>query len=234
MSIVTLNRDKLIQNFNFLQKLFSENNIEWSVVTKVLCGNETFLKEVLSLPIDEFCDSRISNLEKIKVLSPNSQTVYIKPVPLTFVEDILSYADVSFNTEINTLKLISQKAVSINTVHKTVIMIEMGELREGVVRERLLDFFAKVKDLPNIKIVGIGTNLTCMNGVLPDYGKMKELYECRNEVEQMFGIDIPSISGGASVAIPLIMSGEMPEYINHFRVGETLFFGTNVYDHSYD
>ena len=141
MSIVTLNRDKLIQNFNFLQKLFSENNIEWSVVTKVLCGNETFLKEVLSLPIDEFCDSRISNLEKIKVLCPNSQTVYIKPVPLTFVEDILSYADVSFNTEINTLKLISQKAVSINTVHKTVIMIEMGELREGVVRERLLDFF---------------------------------------------------------------------------------------------
>lgn len=232
MSIVTLNRDKLIQNFNFLQKLFSENNIEWSVVTKVLCGNETFLKEVLSLPIDEFCDSRISNLEKIKVLSPNSQTVYIKPVPLTFVEDILSYADVSFNTEINTLKLISQKAVSINTVHKTVIMIEMGELREGVVRERLLDFFAKVKDLPNIKIVGIGTNLTCMNGVLPDYGKMKELYECRNEVEQMFGIEIPYISGGASVAIPLIMSGEMPEYINHFRVGETLFFGTNVYDHS--
>ncbi|MBH1959595.1 MULTISPECIES: alanine racemase [Kaistella] len=232
MSIVTLNKDKLTHNFNFLQKLFSEKNIEWSVVTKVLCGNETFLQEVLSLPIEEFCDSRISNLKKIKALSPEAQTVYIKPVPFTFVEDVLSYADVSFNTEINTLTLLSRKAAALNTVHKTVIMIEMGELREGVVRERLLDFFAKVKDLPHIEIVGIGTNLTCMNGVLPDDEKMRELYECRQELEEMFGIRIPYISGGASVAIPLIMSGEMPEYINHFRVGETLFFGTNVYDHS--
>ena len=232
MSIVTLNKDKLKHNFNFLENLFSENNIEWSLVTKVLCGNETFLREVLSLPIEEFCDSRISNLKKIKALSPDAQTVYIKPVPSTFIEDIIWYADVSFNTEIKTLFLLSNKAVLLNKFHKVVIMIEMGELREGVVRERLLDFFEKALTLPNIKIVGIGTNLTCMNGVLPDDEKMRELNGCRQEIEKKFGIKIPYISGGASVTIPLIMNGEMPPYINHFRVGETLFFGTNVYDNS--
>ncbi len=103
MSIVTLNRRKLRENFNYLNRFFSEKNIEWSVVTKVLCGNDTFLYEVLSLPIGEFCDSRISNLKKIKALNPDVQTVYIKPVPLTFVDDVVKYADVSFNTEVETL-----------------------------------------------------------------------------------------------------------------------------------
>lgn len=232
MSIITLNRKKLKHNFEFLDALFSQNHIEWSVVTKVLCGNETFLNEVLSLPIVEFCDSRISNLQAIKDLSPSAQTVYIKPVPFTYVDDVIRYADVSFNTEVKTLALLSQKAVELGTTHKTVIMVEMGELREGVVREKVLDFFERVKDLPNIEIVGIGTNLTCMNGVLPDYEKMKELYECKKEIENKFGVKIPYISGGASVTIPLILEGEMPKHINHFRVGETLFFGTNVFDNT--
>ena len=105
MSTVTLNRRKLRENFNYLNRFFAEKNIEWSVVTKVLCANETFLEEVLSLPIDEFCDSRISNLKTIKALNPDAQIVYIKPVPLTFVEDVVRYADVSFNTEVETLSL---------------------------------------------------------------------------------------------------------------------------------
>lgn len=232
MSIVTLNRRKLRENFNYLNRFFAEKNIEWSVVTKVLCANETFLEEVLSLPIDEFCDSRISNLKIIKALNPDAQIVYIKPVPLTFVEDVVRYADVSFNTEVETLSLLSSKAVSLNKFHKVVIMIEMGELREGVVRERLLDFFGKILKLPNIEVVGIGTNLCCMNGVLPDYDKMKLLHESKQEIEKTFDVHIPYISGGASVAIPLVLNGEMPPYINHFRIGETLFFGTNVYDDS--
>lgn len=230
MSIVTLNRRKLRENFNYLNRFFSEKNIEWSVVTKVLCGNDTFLYEVLSLPIGEFCDSRISNLKKIKALNPDVQTVYIKPVPLTFVDDVVKYADVSFNTEVETLSLLSSKAVSLNKFHKVVIMIEMGELREGVVREKLLDFFGKILKLPNIEIVGIGTNLCCMNGVLPDYDKMKLLHESKQEIEKTYNVHIPYISGGASVSIPLVLNGEMPPYINHFRIGETLFFGTNVYD----
>lgn len=232
MSIVTLNRRKLRENFNYLNRFFAEKNIEWSVVTKVLCANETFLEEVLSLPIDEFCDSRISNLKTIKGLNPDAQIVYIKPVPLTFVEDVVRYADVSFNTEVETLSLLSSKAVSLNKFHKVVIMIEMGELREGVVRERLLDFFGNILKLPNIEVVGIGTNLCCMNGVLPDYDKMKLLHESKQEIEKTFDVHIPYISGDASVAIPLVLNGEMPPYINHFRIGETLFFGTNVYDDS--
>ena len=47
-----------------------------------------------------------------------------------------------------------------------------------------------------------------------------------------FGCELELLSGGASVAIPLIGTEEMPETINHFRVGETLFFGMNVFDNT--
>jgi predicted amino acid racemase len=41
------------------------------------------------------------------------------------------YADVSFNTEIDTIKILSRSAKQ-NKTHKIIIMIEMGDLREGV------------------------------------------------------------------------------------------------------
>ncbi len=72
-----------------------------------------------------------------------------------------------------------------------------------------------------------------MNGVLPDYDKMKLLHESKQGIEKTFNIRIPYISGGASVSIPLVLNDEMPPYINHFRIGETLFFGTNVYDDTF-
>jgi predicted amino acid racemase len=41
------------------------------------------------------------------------------------------YADVSFNTEIDTIKMLLRSPKQ-NKTHKIIIMIEMGDLREGV------------------------------------------------------------------------------------------------------
>jgi predicted amino acid racemase len=40
------------------------------------------------------------------------------------------------------------------------------------------------------------------------------------------------LSGGNSANLPLLMSGEMPAEINHFRIGEALILGLNVIDRS--
>src|SRR5690606_10959885 len=112
--------------------------------------------------VKEVCDSRVTNLKHIKALNPDVETAYIKPPPKRSVRKIVEYADVSFNTEYETIKLLSQAAVEQNKIHKVIIMIELGELREGVMREGFIDFYAKVFELPNIEVIGIGTNLTCM------------------------------------------------------------------------
>lgn len=230
MAFITLNKEKLQQNYSALNKLFSENDIEWSPVSKVLCGNKVFLKELVDLGIQQVCDSRVTNLRVIKSLNPNIETVYIKPPAKRSINSIVKFADVSFNTELDTIKLLSEAAVKANKIHKIVIMIELGELREGVMREEFIDFYEKVFELPNIEVAGIGANLTCMYGVLPNHDKLIQLSLYTQLIEAKFNRKIPYISGGASVTIPLIERGVLPKGINHFRVGETLFLGTDVYN----
>ena len=79
MAFITLKTKKLKTNFNYLKKIFDQNGIQWAVVTKVLCGNKAYLKEVLKFDIQQVCDSRVSNLRTIKELKPEVETIYIKP-----------------------------------------------------------------------------------------------------------------------------------------------------------
>lgn len=77
MSYITLNSNKLKYNYHYLDQLFAEHHIEWAVVAKLLCGNETFLECLLEFSDKEICDSRLTNLKHIKKISPKTQTVYI-------------------------------------------------------------------------------------------------------------------------------------------------------------
>jgi len=232
MSYITLHSNKLLHNFNFLDHIFKENKIEWAIVAKLLCGNEKFLKCLLAISDKEICDSRLTNLRHIKKISPNTTTAYIKPPAKRLVESIVKFADVSFNTELDTIKGLSDEAMKQNKIHKIVIMVEMGELREGVLAENILSFYGEILKFPNIEVVGIGTNLKCLNGVLPDEKKLIQLKHFKQKIEESYYKKIPYVSAGSSVTIPLIFENKIPDGINHFRVGETLFFGTDVYSDS--
>src|SRR3970282_2486277 len=159
MAFIKLYRKKLEKNYVFLDTIFKSRNIQWGVVSKLLCGNKIYLKEIIALGVREMHDSRISNLKKIKALDPEIQTVYIKPPAKRSIESIVKYADVSFNTEIYTITMLSREAIKQNKTHKIIIMIEMGDLREGVMGEELVEFYGDILKLPNIEIRGIGTNL---------------------------------------------------------------------------
>lgn len=230
MAFLELNRKNLQHNYRYLDKLFKENDIGWAVVAKLLCGNLTFLKEVIDLGVDQVCDSRVSNLRAIKSLKPSIETIYIKPPPPRSIKSVVKYADISFNTEIATIRTLSEEAGLQGKVHKVIIMIEMGDLREGVMWDQLIDFYGEVFRLPNIEVVGIGTNLNCLNGVMPNQDKLIQLSLYEQLIEAKFNKNIPYVSGGSSVTIPLIFKKLMPGGISHFRVGETLFFGNDIYD----
>lgn len=229
MAYIKLYRTKLQENYLFLDDLFKTRNIEWGVVSKILCGNVIYLKELIALGVTEIHDSRISNLKKIKKLNPAIQTVYIKPPAKRSIEKIVTYADVSFNTEIYTIKLLNDKAFKQNKIHKIIIMIEMGDLREGVMGEDLIAFYEEVLKLANIEIRGIGTNLNCLSGVMPTQDKLIQLSLYKQLIEAKFNVHIPWVSGGTSVAVPLIIKNARPMAVNHFRIGEALFFGKDLF-----
>ena len=228
MAFIELNRKKLKHNYQFLDHLMKTHGKSWSVVTKLFCGNKIYLKELLDLGTKEVCDSRISNLKTIKAMNPAVQTVYIKPPAKRSIKNIVKYADVSFNTELETIKLLSKEAKVQEKVHKVIIMVEMGDLREGVLGEHLIDFYRSVFELPNIEVSGIGTNLNCLNGVLPSEDKLIQLSLYEQLIEATFNKKIPWVSGGTSVILPMLNYQQVPEGVNHFRIGDTLFFGNDI------
>lgn len=228
MAFIELYRDKLKHNYEYLDQLFAEHGKSWAVVSKLLCGNKMYLKELINLGAKEICDSRISNLKTIKEINPNIDTVYIKPPAKRSIPNVIKYADASFNTEYKTIQMLSDEAVKQGVHHKVIIMIEMGDLREGVMGEDLLDFYAKVFDLPNIEVTGIGTNLNCLNGVVPSQDKLIQLSLYEQLIELKFNKKIPWVTGGTSVIIPLLKKLQVPAGVNHFRVGEALYFGNDL------
>jgi predicted amino acid racemase len=229
MAVVTLNKKSLETNYKYLQELFKKHNKTWAPVLKMLCGNKKFLEFVLSLGNEQVCDARLSNIKIIKSIKPTVETIYIKPPAKRSIANIVKFADVSFNTEFTTIKWLSEEAGKQNKTHRIIIMIELGDLREGILGEHLMSFYKKVFELPHIEVAGIGANLNCLSGVMPSKDKLIQLSLYEQLIEATFGQKIIGVSGGSSVMIPLLLKGQIPTGINHFRIGETLFFGIDLF-----
>lgn len=229
MAVLKFHREKFQENYEILKKQLCQEDVTWGVVTKVLCGHEGLLKEVLRLGPKQILDSRVKNLKAIKKIAPHIETVYIKPPAKKSIKNIVRFADISLNTELKTIKLLSDEATRQGKIHRVIIMIELGDLREGVLGENLIQFYSEVFRLGGIKVIGLGANLNCLNGVMPSQDKLIQLVLYKNLLEAKFNQEIELVSGGSSVTLPLLSKYKLPKGVNHFRIGETLFFGKNIF-----
>ncbi|MBT4970594.1 MAG: alanine/ornithine racemase family PLP-dependent enzyme, partial [Bacteroidetes bacterium] len=233
MAEIRVKTKAIIGNIEKLYKILSKHDIQWTLVVKMLSGNDGILTKILNAPeidkIHSIGDSRLSGLKKIKQIRPDIKTMYIKPTPIQFAKTVVEYADFSVHTSFTAIKAISAAAVAQKKQHKIIIMIELGELREGIMRENLIEFYNNVFELPNIEIVGLGTNLGCMYGIEPTYDKMIQLSLYKQLIEARFNKKLDLISGGSSITLPLIKK-QFPKSVNHFRIGESIFMGVSPLD----
>jgi predicted amino acid racemase len=234
MATLKISITEVRNNILKLNKYLKKNNIEWSLITKVFSGDEDFMRKVLTPDIikdlHSVGDSRLSSLKTLKEVNPDLVTIYIKPPAEVYVEDIVTYADISLNSSYRTIKALNEAAGKAKKIHKIIVMVELGELREGVLRENLEEFYEKVFELANIEVIGLGSNLGCMYGIEPTYDKLMQLTLYKMLLETKFNRKLPVISGGSSITLPLVENGRVPEGINHFRIGESAFFGTSPLD----
>jgi predicted amino acid racemase len=110
-------------------------------------------------------------------------------------------------------------------VHAIIIMVDLGDLREGVWPDDLIPFVRDILPLPGIRIIGLGTNLSCYGGVMPSEDNMQRLVEYATQLERTFGVHLQYVSGGNSSALPLLAAGKMPSRVNHMRIGEGILLG---------
>jgi predicted amino acid racemase/arginase family enzyme len=123
------------------------------------------------------------------------------------------------------VRALSDAARRRGVVHRIILMVDLGDLREGIWPDDLPGVVREVVELPGVEIVGLGTNLTCYGGVVPDRQNMSALVRYAREIERKFGLSLRTISGGNSSSLPLLASGGMPTEVNHLRIGEAILLG---------
>lgn len=234
MAELIIHTKKIQNNIMFLSEYFSSQDIIWSLITKVFSGDKEFLKHVLTDDVIEnigsIGDSRLTSLKNLKEVNPKMQTIYIKPPAKIYIDDIVKYADISLNSSFSTIVALNNSAKKAKKIHQIIIMIELGELREGVKRTELMSFYESVFELSHIEVIGIGSNLGCMYGVVPSYDKLLQLSLYKELISVKFNKNLKYVSGGTSITLPLIENQTIPKDINHFRVGEAVFFGISPLD----
>ncbi len=100
-------------------------------------------------------------------------------------ERVVTHANMSFNTEIEVIRKLSIEAQKVRRKHEVVPMVELGDLREGIMPDNLIDVVRETLRLPNIVFKGIGTNLACLNGVAPNEENMVVLSELHSVGRQL-------------------------------------------------
>lgn len=216
---------KLKKNAMKLNKLLSEKGIKMTAVVKGVGGDIEITKTLIESGISNIADSNIKNIIKLKKAGLHATYTLLRTPALSEIEQVISYTDISMNSEIQVVQALASEAMRQKKRHSIIIMVEMGDLREGVMPNDLPNFIEAVLKLPFIQIVGIGTNLSCMAGVIPTEMKMKEFSSLVLEMQKQFSLELPYISGGNSANYLWLKHAKDPGLINNLRIGEALFLG---------
>ena len=171
------------------------------------------------------CDGPLSTHDPFKGAGIDAPTMLLRLPPLSRVGAVVESVDVSLNSELSVLAALSEAAVRRGRTHDVVLMVELGDLREGVMPEELIAVVRQALQFEGIRMKGLGTNLACFGGIVPTEENMNRLVQLVDELEQRLGLALECISGINSSGLELINSGRMPQRINHARIGEAILLG---------
>lgn len=228
MNRITIDLYALQDNIRTVDGWMTDHDASWTLVTKALCGHADTLNALQRLGIRSMADSRLANLRSITRLVDDFESWYLRLPHLPAIPEIVELADVSLNSEMRAIEALNEEAGRRGYVHRIVVMVELGDLREGVLPGSLVDFYERTFQLEHIQVLGIGANLGCLSGVVPGVDQLAQLVLYHELLELKFGRELPFISAGSSAVLPLLREGKVPKPINHFRIGETVFLGTDL------
>lgn len=219
-----INIKKLRENTKIVSDICHKNNIDVAMVTKVYCAIKDVVRELAKEDINYIADSRIENLKNLKDIS--LPKILIRIPMLSEVEDVIQYSNISFNSELKTVLELNEAAKRRNIIHKVVVMVDLGDLREGYFDENeLLNSIDEILKLSNIKLIGLATNLTCYGAIIPSQENLGRLVNIARNIEQKYNINLEFISGGNSSSLFLLNSDKMPKGITNLRLGESIALG---------
>lgn len=224
---VEIDLNKLTHNVKTMVELCNKYGITVAGVTKVFCGHPKIAKAYVDGGVAYIADSRIENIIKLKDF--NIPKILLRLPMISEADKVVEYTDTSLNSELETIKALSKEALRKGRSHNIILMVDLGDLREGYYNEKeIYEAVEHIIKMNGVKLVGIGTNLTCYGGVIPDADNLGRLVKLSKDIENRFDVDLEIISGGNSSSLHLLMDNKPIEGINNLRLGESLVLGVET------
>lgn len=232
---LVINLKKLEDNLNACATITKDHGkCSLMIVTKGLCADREMVKMVAENPnVDFIADSRVKNIASFAdTARANGKKTVLLRIPMHCeAADVVKYVDLSFNSELSTIRLLNEEAAKAGKVHDILLMIDLGDLREGIFfqnQELIYEAVEEILKMENINLYGIGVNLTCYGAIIPKNENLSQLVAIGRDLESKYGIKLEMISGGNSSSIYLVDKGELPEGINNLRLGESFLLGNDT------
>ena len=229
--VIVVNLDAIRTNSQVLCDLCAKNGISVAGIIKFSDGDLQVAKAYRDGGCAQLGVSRAKHLQALKEAFPNTQTLLTRSPTRGDLEACARFADLSLHADPDVLRALNEEAGKWGTRPGIILMLDVGDLREGVDNIPELVRLAELcESLPNLHLRGVGTNHACLNGILPTWENLTFLIEGAEAVEAAIGRRLDIISGGSSINLLLLRDGinQMPERINHLRLGGTIANPMNI------
>lgn len=223
---------RIKHNAKAVISLCNSKGIDVACVTKVARAHPGVARAMVEAGASMLADSRLDNLRYLGDQGYTLPRLLLRLPSPSEAATVVRDAEISLNSSLKTLSALSDAAISRSIKHQVIIMVDLGDLREGLWPDEALAFCKKAAELKGIEIVGMGCNLACYGGVIPSQKNMQTLVEVRELCRKETGLALGLLSAGNSANLPLLASGGIPKEVNHLRIGEAIVLGRNVLDRS--
>lgn len=222
---IEIDLQKIRENTRTLVDLLGCRGITVTGVTKAVCGQPDVAQAMLDGGAVGLADARISNVRRMRDAGITCPISLIRAPMLAEIDDVIRLCDTSYNTELETLVRLSVAAQRLGKEHDVILMVEMGDMREGILPMDVEAIASMVVKMPGIALKGIAANFACLGHDAPTPHAMAVLTRLANEVEGTCGPYISQLSGGSSSGISLALSDVSNGRLNNLRIGEAILLG---------
>ncbi|WP_371378427.1 alanine/ornithine racemase family PLP-dependent enzyme [Sporomusa aerivorans] len=220
--------DKIKYNAAKVVELCHSHGIAVLGVTKGFTAIPQIVAAMLEGGVDGLADARMENIIELRNEGFSESITLLRIPQLSNVENVVTYSNVSVNSEVAVIRALGKAAKEKGLVHQIILMVDVGDLREGVMTENVLATVRQVIGLEGIRLVGLGTNMGCFGGILPEYSNLNILVNLGKLIETRLGIKLEVLSGGGTSSLFLVERNEIPAGINQLRIGEGMLLGTDT------
>ena len=223
---------KLQHNIDRVLVNCQDQGVEVAGVIKGCSG----LPECAKLMAQEGCrfiaSSRLDQIEAVRNYGVQADFMLIRVPMLSEAADVVRLTEISLNSEAKVLRALNHQAGLQDKQHKVILMVDLGDLREGFWdREELMEAALCVENnMHNLELAGVGTNLGCYGGIDATVEKLNELVECAEAIEEKIGRELEFVAGGSTTSHPRVLEKNMPRRINLLRIGEAMLLARDLQD----